>query len=151
MVFDKRLAKTFIGGLAALGLTVSIAQADAVTDRQATMKQVGDSMKALAAIAKGEAAFDAAVVKSNGEKLAKLFETAKGLFPPGSETGEKETWAKPEIWQDKDTFLKIMDDGIAASTTLAAVAAEDGLRPALGNLGNNGCKACHEKFRRPKE
>ena len=39
MVFSKRLAKTVFGGLAALGLTVSIAQADAVTDRQAAMKK----------------------------------------------------------------------------------------------------------------
>ena len=87
MTFRTKIGTCVIGSLAVLGLSVSIAQADAVTDRQEAMKQVGDAMKAIAAIAKGEAAFDAAVVKSNAEIMAKQFAAAKSLFPEGSETG----------------------------------------------------------------
>ncbi len=146
-----RIDTSVIGGLMALGLSFSVASADAVTDRQAAMKKVGDAMKALAAMAKGEADFDAAAVKSNADTMAAQFDVAKGLFPPGSETGEKESRAKPEIWQDKDGFLKLMDDSIGLAKTVAAVTEEAGLRPALGALGNESCKACHEKFRKPKE
>lgn len=151
MGFRTRMGTVVLGGLAALGLSYSIAQADAVTDRQAAMKKVGDSMKAIAAIAKGEAAFDAGVVKTNAETMAKMFEAAKALFPDGSETGEKPSRAKPEIWTDKDAFLKLLDDSITGATAVAAVTEEAALRPALGALGNDSCKACHEKFRKPKE
>ena len=151
MNFRAKIGISVTGGLAALGLSFSIAQADAVTDRQAAMEKVGNAMKAIAAIAKGEAAFDAAVVKSNAENMAKQFAAAKALFPDGSETGEKPSRAKPEIWSDKDTFMKLLDDSITGATAVAAVTEESALRPALGALGNNSCKACHEKFRKPKE
>lgn len=153
MGFNKRLARTVFGTITALGLTVSIAQADAIADRQKAMKQVGDAMKALAGMAKGEVAFDAAATKSNVEKMASQFEAAKSLFPEGSETGggDKPTRAKPEIWQDKDGFLKLLDDSIVLANAVAGASDMDSLRPVLGNLGNKSCKACHEKFRKPKE
>ncbi|NNE24623.1 MAG: cytochrome c [Rhizobiales bacterium] len=146
-----KIGISVIGSVAALGLSFSIAQADAVTDRQEAMKQVGDAMKAIAAIAKGEAAFDAAVVKANAEIMAKQFAAAKTMFPDGSETGEKPSRAKPEVWSDKDGFMKLLDDSITGANAVAAVTEESALRPALGALGNNSCKACHEKFRKPKE
>jgi cytochrome c556 len=151
MTFRTKIGTCIIGSITAFGLSISIAQADAVTDRQEAMKQVGDAMKAIAAIAKGEAAFDAAVVKSNAENMAKQFAAAKSLFPEGSETGEKPSRAKPEVWSDMDGFMKLLDDSIAGANAVAAVTEEAALRPALGALGNNSCKACHEKFRKPKE
>lgn len=146
-----RTVRGVAGALVALGLSCGVAQADAVADRQAAMKAVGGAMKALAAMAKGEAPFDAAAVKTNAETIATKFEAAKALFPDGSDKGEKETWAKAEIWQDKDTFLQILDDGIVEANAVAGAGDVDALRPALGGLGGKGCKACHEKFRRPKE
>lgn len=146
-----RLAGAAVAGGLMLGLSITAAQADAIEDRQAAMKDVGNAMKVLAGMAKGEAEFDAAAVKSNAETIAARFATAKDLFPEGSDSGAKETWAKAEIWQDKDTFLKIMDDGIAAANAVAGAGDLDSLKPALGELGGKGCKACHEKFRRPKE
>lgn len=151
MQLISRILRLAAAGGIALGLSVTAAQADAIEDRQAAMKDVGKSMKALAAMAKGEAEFDAAAVKSNADNIAAKMDAAKALFPDGSDKGAKETWAKAEIWTDKDTFLAIMDDGIAAANAVAAVGDMDALRPALGGLGGKGCKACHEKFRRPKE
>lgn len=151
MSFLLKPLKGVVAGGLVLGLSFGMAQADAVADRQEAMKAVGDSMKALAAMAKGEAAFDAAAVKTNSETIAAKFEAAKSLFPDGSETGEKETWAKAEIWSDKDTFLQILDTGIAEANNVAGVGDVAALGAALGGLGGKGCKACHEKFRRPKE
>ena len=144
-------ANSLAGAVVVLGMSVGVAQADAIADRQEAMKAVGGAMKALAAMAKGEAAFDAAAVKTNAGTIAAKFEAAKTLFPDGSDKGEKETWAKAEIWQDKDTFLQLLDDGIAEANAVAGAGDVDALRPALGGLGTKGCKACHEKFRRPKE
>jgi cytochrome c556 len=146
-----KAAKGVASAVVVLGMSVGVAQADAIADRQETMKAVGGAMKALAAMAKGEAAFDGAAVKTNADTIATKLEAAKALFPDGSDKGEKETWAKAEIWQDKDTFLQILDDGIAAANVVAGAGELDALRPALGELGSKGCKACHEKFRRPKE
>ena len=109
-----RVARAAAVGGVVLGLSASAVLADAVADRQEAMKAVGGAMKALAGMAKGEAAFDAGAVKTNADTIAAKFEAAKSLFPDGSDKGEKETWAKAEIWQDKDTFLKILDDGIAS-------------------------------------
>ncbi len=150
MYMGKKTIAAIAGGVL-FALSLGTAHADAITDRQAAMKDVGKAMKALAAMAKGEAEFDAAAVKSNAETIAAKFEAAKELFPDGSDKGEKETWSKAEIWQDKDGFLKILDDGIAEAQKVAGAADLDALRPALGGLGGKGCKACHDKFRRPKE
>ena len=151
MSFRKNVVFAAVGGFMSLAVAAPLANADAVTDRQTTMKGVGDAMKALAAIAKGEADFDAAVVKSNAEKLAKLMEDAKAMFPEGSLTGEKPSRAKPEIWSDNANFVKIFDDSIAAAKEVAGAADVGALRQTLGGLGKNGCKACHDGFRAPKE
>lgn len=149
-----KLFKTVWGGLLAGGVAsafaISIAAAAPIEDRQAAMKEVGDSMKALAQILQGKQEFDVAVVKSNADNMAEQFEKARELFPEGSDTGEKETWAKPEIWQSNDEFVAVFDDAIDAAHAVAAVNSMDELKAGMGKLGGT-CKSCHEKFRRPKD
>lgn len=138
-----------IGLLAVIGMT-GAAHAGPIEDRQAAMKNVGKAMGALAAIAKKEAPFDAAVVKTNATALADNVKTAKGHFPEGSATGDKETWAKAEIWQNKADFDAKADKSVAAAMTMVAVTAEADFGAALGALGST-CKACHSDYRRPKQ
>jgi cytochrome c556 len=71
---------------------------DAIEERQQAMKDVGAAMQNLAAIAKKEAPFDAGVVESNAATIAEGLKRAAGLFPAGSDQGEGETWAQPEVW-----------------------------------------------------
>lgn len=144
------IAKGLIAGAAIVALGASLALADAVEDRQAAMKAVGKAMGALAAIAKKEAPFDAAVVKENADIIAAKFEAAKTLFPDGSEKGAVETYAKPDIWSDRAGFDAALAKAHEAAVAMAAVTEESQFGAALGALGN-GCKGCHEKFRRPKE
>ncbi len=134
----------------AAGLFAAVAFAGPIEDRQKAMEQVGDAMKVLAAIAKKEQPFDAAVVKANADTMAANFEKAKALFPEGSEKGAKETWAKPDIWTDKATFEAGLSKAHEAAVAMAAVTDQAQFMPALQQLGG-ACKNCHDKFRRPKE
>jgi cytochrome c556 len=122
---------------------------EAIKARQETMEGVGDAMGGLAAIAKGEAPFDAAVVARNAGTIAEHLQKAAALFPEGSDTGDVETWAKAEIWSDREMFDETLDAAQKAATALQSVTEEAAYRPALGKLGQQ-CKACHEMYRRPK-
>ncbi|HUE46081.1 MAG TPA: cytochrome c [Aestuariivirgaceae bacterium] len=137
-----------IAGLAVAGFVAAALAADVIEERQDVMKSNGDAMKALSAIAKNEAPFDAAVVQESGETIAAGLTKAKDLFPEGS--GEGDTRAKPEIWQDKADFNRHREETITAAQALAAVTEQANFMPALANLGN-GCKGCHDKYQRPKD
>jgi cytochrome c556 len=129
---------------------VSAGTAGVIHKRQAAMEQVGKAMGGLAAIAKKEAPFDAEVVKKHASAVAEHLKKSAGLFPEGSQSGEAETWAKAEVWTDRETFDKGMQSAVEAAVALGQVTEADAFGPALGKLGN-GCKGCHSTFRRPKE
>jgi cytochrome c556 len=137
-----------IAGAALAGFFAIALAATVIEERQDVMESNGDAMKPLAAIAKNEAPFDAAVVKASGEEIAAGLTKAKDLFPEGSAEGD--TRAKPEIWAEKDDFNKRLEGTIAAAQKLAAVTEQADFLPALGELGN-GCKGCHDKYRRPED
>jgi cytochrome c556 len=131
------------GGLGAASAT------EEIKARQEAMEAVGDSLKNLAAIAKKEAPFDAAVVAKNATTIAESLKKAEPHFPPGSDKGDVETWAKADIWSDPDMFHETMKKAQADAAALATVTDEAAFRPALGKLGGN-CKDCHDMYRRPK-
>jgi cytochrome c556 len=140
------LALLSLAGLlaSASGSTTSV-----IEERQETMEEIGKAMKSLAAIAKQEAPFEVEVVQSSAKAIAEHLEKAADLFPEGSDSGDVETWAKPDIWSDRATFDKDLQDAHDAAVKLAAVTEQSAFMPALGALGN-GCKTCHDTFRRPK-
>jgi len=89
-------------------------------------------------------------VKAVSDDLVAHFEHDKTLFPDGSDKGDVETWAKAEIWSDKDAFMKRFDDAIADAKALGEVTDLAALGPTLGKLGKEACGGCHDKYRRPK-
>lgn len=135
---------------AVLSFASTLAVAGPIEDRQKLMKANGQTMKTLGGMAQGETPFDAAVVKDQAEAMATRFEAAKGMFPPGSDKGPPENYAKPEIWSDPEGFAAAMNKTIEASTALAAVSEQAQFGEAMGAVGE-ACKNCHDKFRRPKE
>lgn len=143
-------ARSLVLGLAAASIMATAAMAGPIEDRQEDMKKVGKAMGQLAAIAKKEAAFDAAVVKAAGETIAGSVKVFKNDFPEDSKDGPPETWAKPEIWANMDDFNAKADKAVEAAMAMAAVTEEANFMPALGNLGGS-CKACHQDYRRPKD
>ena len=128
-----------------LGLTAVMAQSNPITERQQTMKAVGAATREGAAMAKGEAAFDAAKAQTIFKTYADAAKKMPGLFPDSSKTGG-ETTAAPKIWEDqagfKAAFAKFETDAAAG----ASVANLDGFRTAFGAATKN-CGACHETYR----
>lgn len=133
-----------------IGLGTTAALAGPIEDRQAAMKQNGKAVGALAAILKGEAPYDATVVKTNAEVLREDFVKAFASFPPGSDKGPPETYAKAEIWSDPEGFKAAEDAALKAVEALAATTDEAGFKTAMAGVGES-CKGCHTKFRRPKD
>ena len=72
-MLSKKLFKSIAAGAIVLGLGFSLAYAaadDQIKARQAEMKANGKAMGALVAIMKGEAPYDAAVVKASLDAMA---------------------------------------------------------------------------------
>ena len=123
---------------------------EAIKARQEAMESIGDAMGSLAAIAKKEAPFDAAVVEKNAGAIAAGLKKAGALFPEGSDKGDAETWAKAEIWTDFADFELKTQTARTEAEALQAVTEEAAFGPALGKLGSS-CKSCHQAYRRPKQ
>jgi len=150
----KRSVATFLAIAVVMcgAVTFAVSEGDgtaAIRARQEAMEGVGDAIKALAGIAKKQQPFDAAVVKKNAEVIAENLHKAAELFPPGSDKGEDETWAKAEIWSDPEGFKTALEAAHKAAVDMQGVTDEAAFGPALAALGN-GCKNCHDTFRRPK-
>ncbi len=120
-----------------------------IAERQQAMKDIKSNFVPLVKMVKGAQPFDAATVKKNAEIIAAKLQASAKLFPEGSDTGD--TRAKPEIWTMSEEFQAIMNTAIEKAKALANVSSPDQLAPAVMALGGEGCKACHEKFRKPKQ
>jgi len=68
------------------------------------------------------------------------------FFPEGS---DKDTKAKPEIWQNRADFDSKMDHMIAEAGKLPAVVRSGDMAAFKKQVGETGqaCKACHDKYR----
>ncbi len=136
----------------ALVATISFAamtSTEAIKQRQKEMEGVYGAMKTFAAIAKKEQPFDAEVVQAAGATMAAHLATAAELFPEGSLEGDVQTWAKPEIWTDREHFDELFERTRQAAVDMQSVMDAEAFPPALGKLGS-GCKGCHEMYRLPK-
>ena len=140
-----------LGLFAPLAAVSTGALADAVTSRQAAMKEAKKYFKPLVGMVKGKAPFDATAVRENGAAIAASLEKARKLFPEGSEKGEKESRAKPEIWLLEDEFQDIFKTAVQRAKALSQVREAKDLAPAVMALGKDGCGACHKKFRLPRK
>ena len=119
-----------------------------VKERMDVMSDVGKQMKAIAAIAKGQAAYDTQALKGAAEAIAAHARKIPELFPEGTDDHPSE--ARDTIWADWDAFAGLAKDLETAAAELAATAdAASGpaeVRPFLVTIGAT-CKGCHEKFR----
>lgn len=121
-----------------------------VKERMEVMKSIGKAMKGLSAMAKGEATYDAAEVKTLATTIQTKSAEVPKLFPEGSLQPVSE--ALPAIWQDWPKFEKLSKQ-LGETSGAVADAAEGGrgaMVPAFANLAKN-CNACHTDFRKKKE
>lgn len=125
-------------------------ETDPIKARHLAMEEIGGSMQGLAAIAKGEQPFDAAVVAEKAGTIADRLEKAAKLFPEGSDKGDFPSRAKPEVWTMREGFDKGMKEAHAAALALSKVSDKQAFMPALGALGGS-CRGCHETYRLPED
>ena len=159
--------RAWIAGAAALAMALAVftgsgmasAQEDhsgAVKARQAYMQLNGFYMGQLAAIAKGQVPYDAALATGVANSLMALATMDVGaMWPPGSGNDNPalagKTRALPEIWT---TFPAVVEKADALSKALEAMVVAAGtdlasLQGAFGAVGA-GCGGCHRSFRAEK-
>lgn len=149
----KRSRTVVWAAIAGVGVAVAVAGAavsagNPVEERQATMKQVGQTMKEATAFTSAKTPFDAAKVKGLMGGVAVDAKKLHGLYPPGSDADPK-SGADAKIWQHKADF----DKRLTEMGTLAAAAGKttsaDTFKPAFSSLGAT-CKSCHDIYRKKK-
>lgn len=150
-----RLAVAGLALAGIVGVAAGVSAQDKAAEvklRQDTMKQQAGDLKYIATFAKGVAG-DQATAVQKAEDLHSLSGKLPTLFPPGTSNADlpdAKTYAKPNIWTDQDNFKAILVKLPGLEEGLVD-AVKTGEKPkifaAIGNLGKNGCGACHSTYR----
>jgi cytochrome c556 len=132
------------------GVALAQDKATVIKDRAALMKEQSKDLGSVKAFLDGKGELPAA--QAGAEGLVQTMKKIPDMFPPGTAgpdpTGD---WAaKPEIWSDWNKFIAARDTAAGKVEVLvAAVKKGDkaAIQTAFGDLGKNGCGACHTAFR----
>lgn len=119
-----------IGGIAlAAGAYAHNGATGVVMERMMGMSAMRDTMRELTPMMRGDAAYDAALVRAAADRIAgHAGEAMIGLFPEGSL--EPASYAKPAIWTDWREFSRLAD-ALRGQAEGLARAAPNGLEPAV--------------------
>jgi cytochrome c556 len=131
------VAALTVGGVAAW------AEDDIIKTRQADMKEMGKSLKAIKGII--DANGSAADVVAPANKIVEVAGLIPSLFPKGSDQGK--TAALPNIWENWDAFTKHADDLKSAATMLASAGQSGDLATVRAQFKETAdmCGACHKE------
>ena len=137
----KRVSAIGLGLCASVVLVGAGFAAD--SEREATMKNVGRSLRPLVAMSKSDK-FDQAEAAKDGNAIAGYLDHFKDLFPEGSE--KEDDKALPTIWSDRAGFEQHRMDAKNAALAVAASTDMASFQTAFKSLGA-ACGACHQKYR----
>jgi cytochrome c556 len=140
----------------AAGIYAGVARSDDTTvldGRIAVMKAQGKDMTGIKAYIDDKA--DLASAQAAGADLVLQVAKIPDLFPKGTGMAEMpgKSYAKADIWTNWDKFLaqaKTAADKAAALNTALKGGDKAAITAAFGDMGKNGCGACHEPFREKK-
>ena len=124
----------------------------AVEYRQATFSVIRHNFGQMRAMIGGKRPFDQKEFQQRADNLAALAQMPWEAFLPGTDMGafKNSTSALPAVWEKNDEFLKLARL-FEKNTAMLAMAAKTGdkgkIKKALGQMGKEGCKACHNKFK----
>jgi cytochrome c556 len=149
--FAAALAVSFAAG-SVLAPSLAATPGETVKKRQETMKQLGGHMKAIktyletGAGSAEDVAMRATAINGIAAKIPTLFPEGTGM----DEVKDPKNGAKPEIWLDWEKFsaaAKGPEERSAALNLVAAGGDRAAIGAAFGEMGKNGCGACHKPFR----
>lgn len=117
-----------------------------IETRQANMKEMGKSLKAIKGIIDAEG--DAAEVVAPANKIVEVAGLIPSLFPQGSDQGK--TGALPAIWENWNSFTKHADDLKNAATMLVSAGQSGDLATVRAQFKETAdmCGACHKQFKK---
>ena len=120
-----------------------------IETRQAGMKEMGKSLKAIKGII--DANGNAADVVAPANKIADVAGAIPTLFPKGSDQGK--TGALPAIWENWDKFAKDAENLKNEATMLASAGGSGDLATVRAQFEKTAkmCGACHKDFRKKED
>lgn len=134
----------FVLGTAALAHT-GVTNKD-VMARMVVMSTIGDQVKLIGSMAKGETGFDAEAVNAALIEIAAQSAQIPSMFEAKAQDPKSE--ALPIIWERFETFTQHAKEAEAVAERLAGtVTAASDLGPVLQQVSET-CKACHTMFRK---
>jgi cytochrome c556 len=148
---DAVLTAALICALIAISVAAPAQDKEAVVkDREAFMKGQGKDIGSVKAYIDGKG--DLAQAEVGAANLTRSTKKIPDMFPPGTggTDADGKYGTKPIIWSDWNKFLDVQKTATAkADALLVAVKGGDkaAIQAAFGDLGKNGCGACHETFR----
>ena len=116
--------------------------------RQSVFNLIRWNFGPMAAVVKGQAAYDSARFATQAARVAALAPMISEGFHPSTK-GAKKTEAKDDIYANPAEFNRLAKDFETASANLARVAQGgklDQIKPAFVATGKT-CGACHDKFK----
>jgi cytochrome c556 len=152
-ILAMRIPATVLSALAAtLALaavqpaSAQFAQAeDAIKYRQSAFTVMSNQMGRLAAMARGNAPYDAASAQASARAVEMLSHLPWDAFPAGSSGGAAKIKGDP--WKEAEQFGKLQAALKSQTAKLAASAGTlEGLRAQVGPT-SQACRDCHEKYR----
>lgn len=146
-----RLAFLFTGALLT-GAVVAHGEATGVVkERMEMMKGVGDNMKQVGAMIKGQVAFDSIVIANNAQAISDAAPQIPELFP--NDSLHKPTEALPAIWEEWEQFsalsVKLSDEAKKLQET-ARGGDKRAITRQFAKLGKV-CSSCHTDYRKKEE
>lgn len=137
-----------------LGSTLLLAHSGAsgvVKERMDLMKSVGDEMKAIGAMIKGQQPFDAVKIRAGAALIAQKSDEVEALFPEGSL--EQPTEALASIWDRWPEFSRLTQRLRQEAQQLSQKAEEGNRQEVLRQFAALGkvCSGCHTDFRKEQE
>jgi cytochrome c556 len=123
----------------------------AVENRRAAFLLVGNTFRWFGAVAKGTIPYDEAEATKRAARVAFLSGLVGENFPEGSNPGEPDSKAKPDVWSNRADFDKKLKDFETHAQALVEVNAKeknggDAFKAAVAALAGD-CKGCHETYK----
>lgn len=143
------MRKLIVAAIAVVAATAAFAHSgvenEAVKARMDAMSAIGDSMKTIGSMAKGQVPFDTEAARLAVASIAEHAGETPALFEANVTDPKSE--ALPAIWDNfADFTAKAAALEEVALTLSTSIQGSDDLGPALGALGA-ACKACHTQYR----
>ncbi len=140
----------YVGMHALLGSARADDAQAAIDSRRALMKDIGAQMKAIYAVVDAKSG-DMADMQKRAEQIKVDAGKLTGLFPAGTSIADMpdKTHAKPEIWQNMDTFKTDAANLEEAAGKLAQAAGSGDMAAFASQFEATGkvCGSCHSDFR----